>query len=207
MADKDILRAINLLTELGTLLKKIRGGTFPTDLLSTFGELKVFLELRKQFPGSKIRFKRKARADISIGSVNIEIKTSNFKKEDYGEGYAFALQIKKCKQHPAASFEHPEKGKISGDLCYLDYLICMAVRESNLKTPDFYIFSVDELNSIAPEIKNKSRRFTSPHYRILIPIKPNPNHKGTFYNDFDLQLVENSSFKNKWDKININLTS
>lgn len=157
--EMDIQRAIRSIMELGNSLKNIKGGPFPTDLLSTFGELKVFLELKKLFPNSKIRFKRKARADIAIDSVNIEIKTSNFKKEDYGEGYGFALHVKKCKQHPEASFDHPKRGKIRGDFCYFDYLICVAVNENDLKNPSFYIFSRDELNSIVPQIKNKSKRF------------------------------------------------
>ena len=83
MADEmDVKHAIGLIMKLGNLIRKIERGPFPTDLLSTLGELKVFLELRTLFPKSEISFKRKARADISIDSVNIEIKTSNLKKEE-----------------------------------------------------------------------------------------------------------------------------
>lgn len=196
----NVQRAINSLVELGRSLKRIKGGPFPTDLLSTLGELTVFLELRKRFSNSK------ARADISINSVNIEVKTSNLKKEEYGKGYGFALHIKKCKQHPKASFKHPnpKRGKIQGDFCYLDYLICVALNENDLKNPSFYIFSRDELYSIAPQIENKSKRFWWAPYRILIPIEPDPKQKGIIYNDFDLKLAQDTNrFKNKWDKIEL----
>jgi hypothetical protein len=201
-SERDVQRAMKLIMELGNLLKNIKGGSFPTDLLSTFGELKVFLELRRRFPNSKISFRRKARADISIDMANIEVKTSNLKKEDYGEG--FALHIKKCKQHPDASFNHPRRGRIYGDFCYLNYLICVAVNENNLDSPHYYIFSRDELKSIITKIENKSKRFWYAPYRILVPIKPDPKQKGIIYNEFDLELARDGNrFRDKWDKIKI----
>jgi len=202
VSEEDVRRAINSTIELGNCLKKIKGGPFPTDLLSTFGELKVFLELKKQFPKCEVRFKRKARADISIDSVNIEVKTSNLKKEEYGEGYGFALHVKKCKEHPEAFVEHPRRGQIKGDFCYFNYLICVAVNDQYLENPIFYIFSRDELISVKDKIRNKSKRFWFSPYRILVPIKPNPEQKGIIYNDFDLKLAsDDNEYKNRWDKI------
>lgn len=115
--EMDIQRAIRSIIELGNSLKNIKGGPSPTHLLSTFGEFPVYLELKNLFSNSKICFKRKARADIAIDSVNIEIKTSNLKRDQYGEGYGFALHVKKCKQHPEAFFNHPRRGRIQGDFC------------------------------------------------------------------------------------------
>jgi len=211
MADEeDVLKAINSIIELGNCLMKIKGGAFPTDLLSTFGELKVFLELKKQFPKCDIRFKRKARADITIDSVNIEVKTSNLKREEYGEGYGFALHVKKCNRHPKAFVMHPKRGKIKGDLCYFDYLICVAVDERKLQDPVYYVFSRDELISVKDRIVNKSKRFWWAPYRILIPINPNREQKGIIYNEFDEKLASEArnskkigEFKNRWDKIKV----
>jgi hypothetical protein len=200
----DIQQAINSLIDLGNMLKKVRGGPFPTSLLSILGELLVFLELKNRFENSKIFSKRKARADISIDSINIEVKTSNFKKEDYGEGYGFALHIKKCKKHPEAYFIHPKRGKITGDFCYLDYLVCVTLNESDLTSPSFYLFSREELNSYASQIENKSKRFWYAPYRILIPINPHPKQKGVIYNNFDLMLAKDKTeFKNRWNKIKL----
>jgi hypothetical protein len=194
--------AIQSILELGSSLQRIKGGPFPTDLLSTLGELKVFLKLKERFPDSEIRFNRKGRTDISIGSLNIEVKTSNFKREEYGEGYGFALHIKKCTKHPTAFFEHQRRGKIQGDLCYLDYLVCVAINNTDLSNPRFYIFSRDELNSLAPKIQNKSRRFWYAPYRVLIPIRPDPEQKGIIYNEFDLTLAKDKGrFKDRWNKI------
>jgi len=200
--DKEIQRAINQITELGYSLQKIKGGPFPTALLSVYGELIVFSELVKRFPNSNILFKRNARADISVEKMNIEIKTSNFKKEEYGEGYGYALHLKKCKQHPKASFIHPKRGEIIGDFCYFDYLVCVAVNEHNINKPEFYVFSRNEIESNASEIVNRSKRFSHAAYRIIIPINPDPKYKGVFYKDFDLKIAKDRMlYKNRWDKI------
>ncbi|MFH2110806.1 MAG: hypothetical protein ABIJ47_06030 [Candidatus Bathyarchaeota archaeon] len=199
---REIQQAINQITELGHSLQKIKGGSFPTDLLSVYGELSAYLELRKRFPNSEIKFKRKARADVEIDGIKIEIKTSNYKKEDYGEGYGFALHIKKCKQHPKAHYKHPRRGAIIGDFCYFDYLVCVAVNENNIENPVFYVFSKAEIEGISSEIENKSRRFWYSPYRILIPIKPDLKNKGVLYSDFDLEIAnDKKKYKKRWDKI------
>jgi len=200
--EMDVQQAICLIRDLGYVLKKIKGGLFSTDLLSTLGELKVFLELKRQFPDSEISFKGKARADILVDGVNIEVKTSNLKREDYGVGYGFALHVKKCRRHPQARIEHTRRGPITGDLCYLDYLICVAIDEKNLENPTYYIFSREELNNNAPKLVNKSKRFWWALYRILIPVEPYLIQKGILYNDFYLQLAKDrDKFKDRWDKI------
>lgn len=204
MSEQDAICAIKSIIKLGNYLKKIKGGPFPTELLSTYGELKVFLKLKELFPTSDIRFKRKAKADISLESVNIEVKTSNLKQEDFGKGYGFALHVKKCKAHPNAFIEHPKRGKVRGDFCYFDYLICVAVDENDFNNPLFYIFTRDEINGLTDKIQNKSKRFWFSPYRILIPIDPDPKQKGILYNDFDLSLAtDKSEYKNRWDKIKI----
>ena len=202
-AENTIQSIIQKIIELGTSLKKMRGGPFPTDLISTLGELQVYLELETRFPNHKLQFKRKARADISLDKFNFEVKTSNLKKEDYGKGYGFALHIKKCKDHPNVGFNHKKRGQINGDFCYLDYLVCVAANEKNLLNPDYYIFSRNELDSKAPKIVNKSPRFWFAPYRILLPIEPDIKQKGKIYDDFDLQLREDARFKNNWRKIKV----
>jgi hypothetical protein len=201
--ENSIQNVVRQIIELGNSLKELKGGPFPTDLISTLGELQVYLELKKRFPNHKLDFKRKARADISLDSFNIEVKTSNLKKEDYGEGYGFALHVKKCKVHPESAFDHRKRKRIPGDLCYLDYLICVATNENDLLNPNYYIFSRDDLNSNASRIVNRSKRFWFAPYRILIPIEPDAKQKGIIYNDFDLRLRENTMFKNNWRKIKV----
>jgi len=203
IVETDVQHAICLITELGNSLKKIRGGPFPTDLLSTLGELKVFLELKKRFPNAQVSFKRKARADISVGRVNIEVKTSNLKTDDYGRSsYGFALHIKKCKSHPEAFFQHPIRSSIPGDFCYLHYLICVAVDEKNLESPNYYIFSREELNENTHKIENTSKRFWWAPYRILIPVVFDLTENRNHYDDFVLELARDKQrFKDRWDKI------
>lgn len=199
--DKNVESAIRQIVKLGNTLKKIKGGVFPTDLLSTYGELKTCLELRRRYSTEVLQFKGKARADILLGTLNIEVKTSNIKKEDYGEGYGFALHIKECRQHPNNHFDHRKRGEIKGDFCYLDYLVCLAVNVNNMFNCDYYIFSRDELEKMATQIENRSTRFWFAPYRILIPIKPDPRQCGIIYNDFDLNLRKDPRFKNNWSKI------
>ena len=101
-------------------------------------------------------------------------------------------------------FIYIEKKSSEGDFCYFDYLVCAAVNENNLETPMFYVFSKSELDSVSSDIENKSKRFWHAPYRILIPVKPDPKHKGVLYKDFDLELAKDrKKYKNRWDKIKI----
>jgi len=173
----------------------------PPYLFGMYGELKVAVELEKRFPNARLEFKSgQSKSDISLiknqKSSHIEVKTSRLKKEWYGEGYGFALHVKKCSEHPEAQFLHKKRGKLKGDLCYFNFLVCVCLSE-NLKAK-YYIFSREELNQNLKDIKNKSSRFSHSPYRIIIPIKPRLEQLKTF----DIKIYKfPEEYVDRWDRI------
>jgi hypothetical protein len=174
----------------------------PPSLYAIYGELRTAAELEKRFPNAKIDLKGgQSRSDISLlmegkKLINIEIKTSNLKKEEYGQGYGFALDVKKCKEHPSHYFRHKKRGKLAGDLCYFDFLICVCL--SKRLGPRYYIFSRTELNKNPKNILNKSSHYTHYPYRIIIPVDAVSKDVGAFYE----KIYSNPrDFLDRWDKI------
>jgi hypothetical protein len=177
------------------------------DIIGFYGELLAWQEL-------KIRFERKGykigvghgqtRADIKMEknnkSLNIEVKTSRFKKEWFGEGYGFAVNIKKCKIHKPDFFVHPKKGKVYGDFCYFDYLITVSLSE-DLKKKEFHIFSRSFFKANEKNLRNRNKRFSSATHRLIFIKNDNKSNEIT---EFDRRLSRDKNNYKKWDIIKKN---
>ena len=114
------------------------------DIVGFYGELLVWRELKKRFSNYEVAFgSGQSKADIIFKKdgkkVNIEVKTSRLKEEWHGLGYGYALNIKKCKKHPKAFYNHPKRGRVQGDFCYFDYLVAVFLSD-DLREKRFYIF-------------------------------------------------------------------
>lgn len=194
---KDIPKLEKLKREFGRLIKAYssfysRSNRKPTRLLSEYGEVTAQLKLLKKFdiklPGGQ------SKADLTIINrkngieKNIEVKTSSYKKEDYGEGWGAALNIKKCKKHPNKR-----------DFCYFDYLIFIALDKRKF-SPKFYIFTREEIERKKKHLRNKSKRFKKSTHRLCIPKILNENGK-KFITEFDKGLYKNKKYLGRWDKI------
>jgi hypothetical protein len=181
----------------------------PPYIYGLYGELMAAAELEKEIPEAKVGLKSgQSKSDIALvtngGEVtHVEVKTSTFKKEWYGEGYGFALHIKKCRDHQNAYFHHPKRGKLLGDLCYFDFLVCVCL--SKTLDPKYYIFSRAELNQNLRDLTNKSGHFSHSPYRVIIPVNP----ESKVLTSFDRRIhYHPEDFLDRWDKIGrINMNS
>lgn len=184
-----LLKDINLLEQdLKTINKNL------PYLTGLRGEILVLNELQKYFKGkgivrfgssqTKADFVLEKNADKSI-PINIEVKTSTFKQEGFGNLYGFAINPKKCRRH-----------RNKKDFCYFDYLITVPLRE-NFKKQKFYIFPRNFVERHKKKLRNKSKRFRSIMYRIIFLSK---NYKKSkMITKFDIWLTKNKKrFENAW---------
>lgn len=179
------------------------GLKLPPMMFGKYGELKARIELEEKIPDVEVEYKSgQSKNDINLvrshkKPVRIEVKTSRFKKESYGEGYGFALHIKKCTEHPKAYFWHKRRRRrLEGDLCYFNFLICVCLSED--LQPKYYIFPRKELEQNLEDIKNESVRFSHSPYRIIIPVKPKLQN----LKPFDKKVYDHpENYVNRWDTI------
>lgn len=175
------------------------------NLAGIYGEILAWKKLNEIFSpeGFEVDFgSGQSKADIQLikgrQTINVEIKTSRLKKEWFGEGYGFAINIKKCKAHPNASFAHQHRGALLGDFCYFDYLIAVSLLD-DLSRYNFYIFPKSFLLKHEKELRNKNLRFNSSTHRIIFAVKPEKTKELT---SFDKKLMkENKKYKNAWSLI------
>ena len=104
------------------------------DIVGFFGEVLVWRELKKHLPDYEVEFgSGQSKADIVLWKdkkrINVEVKTSRLKEEWHGLGYGYALNIKKCKKHPDAFYDHPKRSRVQGDFCYFDYLVAVLLSD------------------------------------------------------------------------------
>lgn len=189
---------INVYVKLAQIYQKIG----KTPRVADLGEFIVCKQLFDQFKKPKIIYKPHGRCDLILKreackNTMIEVKTSNYKSEDYGTGWGFALNVNKCKKKGHDVFIHTNRGKLKGDFCYFDYLICVILPINfNKFEPNFLIFSRAYLEEHKEEMENKSKRFSYAPYRILLPIKErDPN----LISNFDRYLMKNRDKFGNWD--------
>lgn len=172
------------------------------DIVGFYGELLVWKELKTRFgwQGYKIELGQgQSRADIVMRKkerkINVEIKTSRLKKEWHGEGYGFALNMKKCKRHDGLIFDHPKKGEINGCFCYFDYLVAVLLSD-DFKKKEFYIFPRTFVEKNEKLLRNQDKRFSSATHRMVFLRNPSDSNLIT---DFDRDLAKNESkYRDKW---------
>ena len=105
------------------------GLKLPPGLAGIYGELLVFEKLRDLLGADAIQYDpgQTRRADMRIEKngkkVSLEVKTSRLKDEGFGWWYGAALDIKRCRRHPNATFNHRKKGAVQGDFCYFDFVV------------------------------------------------------------------------------------
>jgi len=195
ISDDEVLETLELTIRLGEKMKQIYG-SFPVSLLSKYGELMVYKKLKTKFPGRTIKIRGGARADILLNGSKIEVKTSTV-KERYGKmGWGFALDVKKCRQHPDSSTPHFKRGRSYGDFCYFDCLVCVLTKKSLEEEPDYFIFGRDELWAIEPKIRNTLSRFNRASHSIFIERETGGNTWPSF-----LYGISTETLRDAWHKI------
>lgn len=202
----DIKRVIKDIQKLDLDLRKLGTRSTP-DIVGFYGEFLVWKELKSKFGwrGYDIEFgSGQSKADIVLKKngrkINVEVKTSRLKNEWYGEGYGFALNIKKCKIHPNENFSHPKKGTMRGDFCYFDYLVAVLMAD-NLKDHKFYIFERDFIFKHRDELRNNNQRFSSASHRIIFIDKKKESAEITEFDE--LLAKQKRAFENAWNLIKI----
>ena len=202
----DIKRAIKDIQKLDLDLRKLGTRATP-DIVGFYGELLAWKELKSKFGwrGYNIGFgSGQSKAYIVLKKngqkINIEVKTSRFKREWYGDGYGYALNIKKCKNHPGIDFKHPKKGIVNGDFCYFDYLIAILLSD-NLRKAEFYIFPQGFIYKNEKKLRNRNPRFSSATHRMIFIKKERKSNEIT---SFDRKMKKmKSKFKNAWHLIKL----
>lgn len=200
----DIKRALRDIEQLNRDLVRLGRRATP-DIVGFYGELLVWKELKIHFgwQGYTIDLGQgQSRADIVMVKnkkrINIEIKTSRLKKEWHGEGYGFALNIKKCKEHKDVSLEHPKRGRVDGSFCYFDFLIGVLLSD-DLKEKEFYIFPRSFIEKNEKILRNTDKRFSSATHRMVFLGEPSQSKLIT---KFDRDFVKNKiNYKDKWSAI------
>lgn len=200
---KYIKRAITDIEKLNSDLRCLGKRATP-DIVGFYGELLVWKKLKSLFgwQGYKIKLGQgQSRADIVMEKngerLNIEIKTSRLKHEWFGEGYGFAINIKKCTRHRGKLFKHPKKGEIEGDFCYFDYLVAVLLSE-DLKKREFRIFHRSFFEDNEKNLRNINKRFSSATHRLIF-IKTDSRSKEIM--KFDRNLVKNKNMHKDWNMI------
>jgi len=96
----------------------------------------------------------------------LEVKTSRLKDEGFGWWYGAALDIKRCRRHPNATFNHRKKGAVQGDFCYFDFVVFVKL-DDNFNA-EFYVIPHEFIDKNQELLVNNHRRFLSSSHRILI---------------------------------------
>jgi hypothetical protein len=200
----DIKRAIRDIEQLNRDLARLGRRATP-DIVGFYGELLVWKELKSRFgwQGYAIDLGQgQSRADIVMVKnkkrINVEVKTSRRKKEWHGEGYGFALNIKKCEEHEGISFQHPKRGMVNGSFCYFDFLIGVLLSD-DLKEKEFYIFPRSFIEKNEKTLRNTDKRFSSATHRMVFLGDPSESKLIT---KFDRAFVKNKAkFKDEWSVI------
>jgi hypothetical protein len=205
--DKDDIKYIKYATknieELDANLRHLGTKSTP-DIVGFYGELLAWQELKDRFErkGYKIGLGHgQTRADIKMEknnkALNIEVKTSRFKKEWYGEGHGFAVNIKKCKIHKSNFIIHPKREEVYGDFCYFDYLITVSLSE-DLRKKEFHIFSRSFFDANEKKLRNINKRFSSATHRLIFIKNDNGSKETT---EFDRKLsIDKNNYKD-WNII------
>ena len=197
----DIKRAIQDIKKLDTDLRKLGTRATP-DIVGFYGELLVWKELRSHlgWKGYQVKFgSGQSKADIVLikngKKIKVEVKTSRLKKEWYGVGYGFAINIKKCNQHSDKWVAHAKKEKVYGDFCYFDYMVLVTLSD-DLTEAEFYILPKSFFDKHDEDIRNRSKRFSSATHRIVFIEEPLNSDDVT---DFDLNFNKTKrKYKDAW---------
>ncbi len=147
----------------------------PPGLAGMYGEILVFQKMQKVFKGTRFSvnfFSGQKGADMQLTDgrekINVEIKTSRLKDEGSGIWQGAALNIKKCRSGKHTNvYNHPKRGKVSGDFCYFDFLVFVALDESFSK-PRFFIIPRSFIEKNEVLFRNAHKRFSSATHRIII---------------------------------------
>lgn len=185
-------KAVDKLTQAAQAIQQIR----VTPRVDRLGEFIVCTQLFSIFPNASLRYTPQGKCDITIERENlpiirIEVKTSNYKDEDYGTGWGFALNEKRCNIH--GNRANPVR-----DFCYFNYLVCVILPKTLGKDPTFAMLPRDYLEQHKQEIVNKSKRFPSASHRILLPVTEKDS---SLISDFDRVLLQNIEKYNDWKTI------
>lgn len=181
------------------------GIRLPPNMAGIYGEILVYQAMKKYFEpkGYTVEFgSGQSRADIQLVKdkhvINVEVKTSRLKEEWFGIGYGFAINLKKCKTHPAVNYNHPSRGNLSGDFCYFDYLVTVTLSE-DLNKFKFYVFPRSFFVKHEEVLRNKNERFKSSTHRIIFAEKPRLTKELTA---FDKRLMAGrGKLRNAWNLI------
>jgi hypothetical protein len=201
---KDLKRAIRDIEQLNCDLIRLGRRATP-DIVGFYGELLVWKVLKSHFgwQGYKIDLGQgQTRSDIEMvknkKKINIEVKTSRLKKEWHGEGYGFALNIKKCKVHKHVTLIHPKRGSVNGSFCYFDFLIGVLLSD-DLKEKEFYIIPRSFIEKNEAVLRNTDKRFSSATHRMVFLGTPSGSKLIT---RFDRAFVKRkANYKDKWSTI------
>lgn len=177
----------------------------PPGLAGIYGEILAWKELEPIFKkkGFEVHFgSGSSKADIILTKGNkkikIEVKTSRLKEEQPGLVYGFAINVKKCKEHPSRLVMHPKKGKVNGDFCYFDFLLIVTLSD-DLKKHAYYIIPREYLWNNEQYLRNKSKRFSSGTHRVIFVERMKNKEEIT---SFDKQLTKNRNiYQNAWHLI------
>jgi hypothetical protein len=200
----DIKRAIRDIERLNDDLTRLGRRATP-DIVGFYGELLVWKELKSRLGWQRYVIdlgQGQSKADIVIvknkKKINIEVKTSRRKKEWHGEGYGFALNIKKGDGGSAIEFRHPKRGKVNGSFGYFDFLIGVLLSD-DLKEKEFYIFPRSFIERNEEILRNTDKRFSSATHRMVFLGTPS---KSTLITKFDRTFVKRKDkFKDGWSAI------
>jgi hypothetical protein len=196
-----------ILKDIRTIRKDLEKNeiNLPPSLAGIYGEVLVYQEMKKHFEpkGYKVEFSSgQTRADIQLVKdrkvINVEVKTSRLKEEWFGVGYGFAINIKPCKTHTSAFYNHSNRGKLPGDFCYFDYIVLVTLSK-DLEQFKFYIFPKAFLIKNELHIRNRSARFNRGTHRMIFAEKPLPTSEIT---PFDKKLMKNrNKYASAWKMI------
>lgn len=192
-----------IINDIEILEKDLRviGMRVSPDIVGFYGEVLVWRELKKHLLDYEVDFgSGQSKADIVLWKdkkrINIEVKTSRLKEEWHGLGYGYALNVKKCRKHLDAFYDHPKRNRIQGDFCYFDYLVAVLLSD-DLKEKHFYIFPRDLIIEHEADLRNKNTRFSSATHRMVFLGKTKETDEITA---FDRYLGEHrNEFENNWD--------
>lgn len=192
-----------IITDIETIEKDLRviGMKSTPDIVGFYGEVLVWQKLKQQLPDYEISFgSGQSKADIVLREngkkINVEVKTSRLKEEWHGLGYGYALNVKRCTKHLDAFYDHPRRGRISGDFCYFDYLIAVLLSD-DLKEKHFYIFPRELIIKHEKDLRNRNTRFSSATHRMVFLGKTKETDEIT---SFDKYLAKNKvKFENNWN--------
>jgi len=175
------------------------------DIAGFYGELLAWVQLRNVFEkkGYAVKFgSGQSKADIvlhkGVKRINIEVKTSRLKEEWFGIGYGFAINIKRCGEHPGRMLLHPKRGRVHGDFCYFNYLLAVLLSD-DLRKARFYVFPRKLLEKNEVSLRNRNKRFSSSTHRIIFLEKPRRTDEITRFDR--LFLKSKKKFENAWSLI------